>query len=47
LRACGVGFLFTLIGLLLTWLLQNGGILRILSGGSLHLQLDHFYKVQR
>src|SRR5882762_1458704 len=42
LRAGGMGFLFAVIGLLLKSRLQNGGILRILNGGSLHFQLNHF-----
>jgi hypothetical protein len=47
LRVRGVAFRFTSIGLLLTKYLQNGGSLRILNGGALHLPLDHFYVVER
>jgi hypothetical protein len=43
LRVWAVALLFALIGVLLslTQHLQNGGSLRILSGGTLHFQLNH------
>ena len=42
LRAGAVGLRFTLNCPLLKYYLQNGGCLRILNGGSLHLRLNHF-----